>query len=250
MVVPGAFFAAFGGGGGPGGGAPQAPQSEAKQAEARVVAVADEQSNSLVVSASEELIPMITDVVSKLDTSGTEISETKIFKLEHADSVELATILGTLYGDSTTASSQNNRNNQGGRGGPGGFGGFGQPQQASTSQKSTRALQQSKVVAVGDPRTNSLLVSASRDTMTSIAETIGRLDATDSKKQKVYYHQLHYADADNVANVLRGMLGDQSAISNTSQSASARLQTRSVNGAALDTSEFSGSNSGSRGGGR
>jgi general secretion pathway protein D len=244
-------FGGFGGPGGPGGGgAPAAPQSEAKQAEARVVAVADEQSNSLVVSASEELIPMITEVVNKLDTSGTEVSETHIFHLEHADAVETATILTTLYGDSSTQGNQNGRNNQGGqRGGFGGFGGFGQPQQASTSQKSTRALQQAKVVAVGDPRTNSLLVSAAHDSMSSISEMVGRLDSSDSKKQHVYIYPLQHADADNVAMVLRGMLGDQSAQTSASQSAGSRLTNRASTGATMDTSEFSGSNSG-RGGGR
>jgi hypothetical protein len=46
--------------------------------------------------------------------------------------------------------------------------------------------------------------------------------------------------------VLRGMLGDQNAITNTSQN---RLTNRSTNGAAMDTTEFSGSNSGRGGGG-
>ena len=85
--------------------------------------------------------------------------------------------------------------------------------------------------------------------MTQIAEMIGRLDATDSKKQHVYVHSLEHADADNVANVLRGMLGDQSAVNSASQSAASRLTNRSANGATMDTSEFSGSNSGRGGGG-
>jgi len=84
----------------------------------------------------------------------------------------------------------------------------------------------------------------------SIAELVGRLDASDSKKQKVYYHSLTHADADNVANVLRGMLGDANAINNSSQSGSNRLTTRSANGAAMDTTEFSGSNTGRGGGNR
>ena len=69
-------------------------------------------------------------------------------------------------------------------------------------------------MAVGDPRTNSLLVNAARDAMAEIAEMIGRLDATDQKKQHIYVHSLEHADVDSVANVLRGMLGDQTATSN------------------------------------
>ena len=213
-----------------------------------MVAVADEQSNSLIVSAAADLIPEITDVIEKLDTSIDAVSETRIFRLQHADSTELAETLTKLYPDSSSASSQN-RNGQGNRGG-GFFGGFpGQQPQSTTNQQSGRALLQAKVVAVGDPRTNSLVVTASRDTMMQIAETIGRLDATDAKKQRVFVHQLTHADADAVANVLRGVLGDQTSIQNTQQSGAGRLNNRSQQGATMDTSDFSNTGGGGGGGG-
>ncbi len=241
-------FAGFGIPGGPGGGA--APvQSEAKQAESRVVAVADEQSNSLIVSASEELIPAISDVVEKLDTSITEVTETRIFRLLHADATELATLVGNLYGD-TSSQSNNSRNRNGQNGNQTrGMGFFGQqPQpQATSGAQSERAILQAKVVAVGDPRTNSLIITAARDTMMQISETIGRLDATDAKKQRVYVHSLEHADADTVANVLRGMLGDQSASTSNQQAGTGRLSNRSATGATMDTSDAS-SNTGRAGG--
>jgi general secretion pathway protein D len=232
-------------GGGGGGGGAAAPQSEARQAASRVIAVADEQSNSLIVSAPEDLIPSITEIVNQIDTSIVDINETRIFRLLHADAVELAEILNTLYGTASTQTNQNrNNNNQRNQGGGQRQGG--QPgQQAIGSQPSTRALLQEKVVAVGDPRTNSLLVSAAREQMTVIAETIGRLDATDAKKQHVYVHSLEHADADSVANVLRGILGDQSATTNAKSPAS-RLTERSGTGATMDTTDAAGSGSGGR----
>ena len=245
----GGFGAMFGGGGpgGPGGGQ-TAPQSEARQAASRIVAVADEQSNSLIVSAPAELILDITEVVEKLDTSIEAVSETRIFRLQHADSTELAETLTKLYPDTSNSSSNNNQRNQGGRGG-GFFGGFGGPPPQSTgSQQSERSLLHAKVVAVGDPRTNSLVITASRDTMTQIAETVGRLDATDAKKQRVFVHRLEHADVESAANVLRGMLGDQSAISSTSQNGN-RLQNRSQNGATMDTSDVSNTGAGGGSGG-
>ena len=132
-----------------------------------------------------------------------------------------------------------------GFGGP--FGGFpGQPQQTGT-QQSGRALLQSRVVAVGEPRTNSLIVTAARETMTQIAETVGRLDSTDAKKQRVFVHRLEHADVQAAANVLRGMLGDTSA-QNASQNSN-RLQNRSTNGASMDTSDLSNTGGGGPGGG-
>jgi general secretion pathway protein D len=244
-------FPGFGGGGGgrDGGGQPSSAPSEARQANSRVIAVADDQSNSLIVSAPEELIPSITDVVSKIDTSITDVTDTRIFRLINADATEMAATITSLFADTTGQTSQN-RNNQGGRGGFGGFPDFrGQQQQNNNNQQSGRALLQSKVVAVGDARTNSLLVTAARDTMAQIAEMIGRLDATDAKKQRVYFHALEHADAESVANVLRGMLGDQAAANAASQSGASRLNQRSSEGATMDTSDFSSTN-GRGGGGR
>ena len=74
---------------------------------------------------------------------------------------------------------------------------------------SDRQLQQARMVAVPDPRTNSIIVNSSHETMEQIALTIGRLDATDSKKQHVYVELLEHADPDNVATILRGMFGNQ-----------------------------------------
>lgn len=244
-------FGGFPGGPGGDGGGQASAQSEARQANSRVIAVADDQSNSLIVSAPEDLIPSITDIVTKIDTSTTDVTSTRIFNLIHADAVEMADIINTLYSDATSqASSQSrNRNGNNGRGGQGGpqFGGFpGQQQGGGASGQSERALMQARVVAVGDPRTNSLLVNAARDTIAEIAEMIGRLDATDAKKQHVYVHSLQHADVDGVAGVLRGMLGDQSA--NNSQNSAGRLTTRSANGASMDTSQ-AGGNSGGGGGG-
>ena len=243
-----------GGGGGPGGGSQPTGQSEALQAAKRVVAVADEQSNSVIVTAPENYLPQITEMINKLDTSIADVMETRIFRLLHADSVELAELVNNLYTDASTQKSQGQNQNQGRRGGQNGGGGGpfgggvgGNPQGNSTSQPSGRSLLQTRVVAVGDPRTNSLLVSAARDTMMQIAETVGRLDSTDAKKQRVYVHSLEHADADSVASVLRGMLGDQSATS--AQSNTSRLTERTTTGAAMDSSSVLNSNSGGGGGG-
>jgi general secretion pathway protein D len=249
-------FGGFGfggpGGGPPGGGSSDSSaQSEARQAASRVVAVADDQSNSLIVCAPDNEIPVIEDIVRQIDTSINDVTDTRIFRLQHADASETAEIINTLYSDTSTSTNNNqgrNRNNQNRNGRGGGFGGpfgnpFGQQQNGNNnSQQSERALLQSKVVAVGDPRTNSLLVIAGRDTMADIAEMVGRLDSTDARKQHVYVHSLEHADAETVANVLRGMLGDQTATNAASQSGSGRLTERSANGATMDTSDFTNSN--------
>ncbi len=255
----------FGGGGGFmrrmfGGGAPApTPASEARQAVSRVVAVADEQSNSIIVSAPDELMATISEIVSRVDTNISDVTETRIFRLLHADAVELSGVLTSLYTDPSATPGQNNNNRNNGGGGGGGFGGqgFGQFQrqqsQGGNQQTSQRAILQARVVAVPDARTNSIIVSSSRDTMEQIALTIGRLDASDSKKQHVYIYTLDHADPDNVASILRGMFSVDSSSATANQPSTSRLTERTTTGASSevgDTLNTNGNSNGGGGGGR
>ena len=251
----GGGFGGFPGFGGPGGPQPTSAASEARQANSRVIAVADDQSNSLIVSAPEEVIPSITEVVNRIDTNVSDVTDTRIFRLQHADAMETAEIINTLYGDISSQSNGTSRSNQRGQqsrqsGGfnPGGFNPFGPQQQSTSTNQSDRALLQSRVVAVGDGRTNSLIISAAPDTMAQIAETVGRLDASDAKKQHIYVHSLQHADAEGVAEVLRGMLGQQTT-TNSAQSGAGRLNQRSATGASMDTSNATSNMTGSGSGG-
>ncbi len=189
----------MGGRGGPPGGGSSNASSEARNAASRVVAVADEYTNALVVSAPDELLPTIEQIVQQLDTNIADVTEVRVFRLEHADAAELAQLINDLYYDQSNTSSSSRGGMRGGA--PSFFGRGG----SSSTQRSQRSLMQSRVMAVGDPRTNSLIVSAARETLLTISEMIGRLDASSDKKQKVFVVPLEHADVDNVAEVLRGM---------------------------------------------
>jgi general secretion pathway protein D len=245
-------FPGFGDRGGRSSQASANSQNEARQAATRVVAVADVQSNTLVVAGPEKVLDDIKQIIDQIDTSTVAVAETRIFRLEHADAVELAEILMGLFAEQTN-SNNNGRNRDDRRAFFGGFGGFGRDRGrgSQSDAQSARALEQAKVVAIGDPRTNSLLVTASRDSMLGIAEMIGRLDATDAKKQRVYVHSLEHADAENVAAVLRGMFGDSSGVTGrTGTQQTSRLLERTTTGAAAETPDFMNSGRGAGGGGR
>ena len=63
----------------------------------------------------------------------------------------------------------------------------------------------SRVLAVPDPRTSSLLVSAASDLMPQIAEMIERLDASPAKKEVVKVFDLENADPQDVNQVLQDL---------------------------------------------
>ena len=239
---PNQGFPFFGGNRGGQQPAPAAPTSEARQAASRVIAVSDETTNSVVVSAPDEFMSAIDDLVGKLDTNTTEVTETQIFKLLHADANELAAVLTSLYADltSTNGAGGNNRNNQQPQ-----FNRFGPQQPAPSSGRSDRELLQARVAVVADPRTNSVLVNASHATMAQVALTVGRLDASDTRKQHVYVHTLGHADPDNVATILRGMysVSTTGSNSNTQSSAGSALNQRLQNGTTTDFSQSLGTSS-------
>jgi general secretion pathway protein D len=244
----GGFGGGFGGGGGGGGGGAEAQAaSPARDAASRVVAVSDEQSNSVIVSAPDEYMDTISDIVSRLDVNISDITETRIFNLLHADATEMANVLTSLYTDTTNSGAQggnNNRQGQPGGGQPGG------PQARPPGAPQTeREVLQARVVVVPDPRTNSVIVSSSRDSMEEIALTIGRLDSSDSKKQHVRIYTLENADPDNVAAILRGMFSPNAAANNSSQQATDVLTQRTATGASSDIVNTLNTNGSTGGGG-
>ena len=150
---------------------------------AKVVAVADERSNSMIVSAPAGLIPTVTDVVRRLDQQVNDNTEVRIFRLRNGDASELADQLSQLFPDDNTSGSAQDQP---------GFSFGGPPPPGSDlpdatsggvqSDSSERKKKQGRVLAVADPRTSSLLVSAASTLMPQIAALIERLDANPGRK--------------------------------------------------------------------
>ena len=183
--------------------------SAALQASSRVVAVADERTNSLVVSAPEDYMPVIVQLVKEIDTAAEDITGVKIFHLEYADAEEMAELITNVFADESQTT--NRRNQQQGRrrffGGPGGGPPGFQQQQDDTSE---RKLQETTVKAVADTRTNSVVVTASNETLKLIEVMVKELDADPAKDKKVFVYTLENADVENVAEILKGIFQEDS----------------------------------------
>ena len=198
----------FGGSGGEGdGGSSDGGPSEAKAAVSHISAVAEPQSNSLVVSAPGDLLPDIEELVKQLDIPTEDATTLQVFPLEHSDAVDMAEKITQLF-DSDSQNSQSGSNSRrsffmggmmgGGRGGAA----------AANQQQTARQLAEAKVVAVADTRTNAVIVSASKITMDQVRIVIEKLDANTAKQQEVFVHQLENADVEQVKQVLDGMFDD------------------------------------------
>ncbi len=177
----------------------------------KVVASADELSNSLIVSAPEDAMAMIEDVVKQVDVPVEDVTEVKVFRLKHASADETATMLKNLFPDTTTQG--NNRT--GGGGFRGGFFGGGQAGgqtgagAAGAAGQSQRALKQNRVVAVADNRTMSVIVTASPTLMEQITSMISQLDSDPSKQQKVFVIPVENADPAQMQQILQSLFPTQ-----------------------------------------
>src|SRR6266581_3977140 len=205
-----------GAGGGPGGAAggrgSTGGASSASGVNTRVVAVADERSNSLVVGAPDDMLATIADVVRKIDQPVSDITELRVFHLTNADPVEMADLFTQLFPDESKSSSDPNQNQQGFRFNRGGFGGFGGPfnlnaaaNNAAGANSSERMKKKGRVFAVPDQRTSSIIISAASELMPQIAEMIHQLDESPARKQRVFVYSLENADVQQVEQILRGM---------------------------------------------
>lgn len=96
-------FGGFGGGGGErgGGGNSNSGAQAGRVAAARVTAVADERSNSLVVSAAADQMNYIEDLVKQMDVNVDDLTELRVFRLRYADPQETADQLASLFPDPT-----------------------------------------------------------------------------------------------------------------------------------------------------
>ncbi|MDP6250299.1 MAG: secretin N-terminal domain-containing protein [Verrucomicrobiota bacterium] len=196
--------------------------SAALAAASRVVAISEERTNSLVVSAPSDVIPTIEQLVKEMDRTIEDVTELQVFKLKYADAYEMAEVLTDLFSDKDEI-----ENSRGGYR----FGSWGRSSSSSSRSRSSssgnsseRMLQQKKVVAVADPRTNSVIVSATAELMKQIALMVERLDDNKAKQQKVYTYSLQNADVEGVSAILRNMFEQQNGNFNSTRNRSGRDQ--------------------------
>jgi type II secretory pathway component GspD/PulD (secretin) len=178
----------------------------------KVTAVADERSNALVVSASEDQMVLVRDLIKQVDVDVDDVAELRVFKLRHADPQETADQLATLFPDPTQ---QSNSSSRWGSRGFGFFGGFSdrdrdRSRSSSSGSPESRRVQQSRVSAVPDPRTSSVIVSASRTLMPNIAGIIEELDSDPAKKKKVFVIPVENRDPQELVDQLQSVISTDS----------------------------------------
>jgi type II secretory pathway component GspD/PulD (secretin) len=88
--------------------------------------IANQAGNSIVVTDTQTNIRHLAEIIKAIDSSAEDVTEVRVFHLDHADPTEMATLLSGLFPDQSNASAPIRFGNRGNRGGGGGgFGGRG-----------------------------------------------------------------------------------------------------------------------------
>lgn len=187
---------------------------------------ANEDSNSLVVTDTNLNVRHIVEIVSALDLSIQSDAAMRIFRLHNADPKEMADLITQLY--PTTSPTSAGGPTMAGFPFPGGSprisaflssrGSSGSSNRGRDSSRSSSGSRTSApVTAVADPRTQSVIVTGSKDTLQQIGEIIAQLDESSARKQKVFVYTLENADVSQVETVLKNLFETNTSRTTSSQ---------------------------------
>src|SRR5208283_3458847 len=169
--------------------------------------VANEAGNSIVVTDTQSNIRHLAEIIRAIDDSAEGETEIRVFRLKYASPSDVASELGSIFPTSGTSGGQVQTPFRfgGGGGGPGGFGGGGGPggffarmaaasAGGGNSSQNSRVQKQTQVLAVADPRTSSVIVTASKDLMVEIEGMMTQLDVPSARDQKVFVYHMNNGD--------------------------------------------------------
>jgi len=177
-------------------GAPAAPTTAVTTASIHIVPFTH--NNSLLIWAPKERMEWIKDFVKKLDTPAAEALQIEIFRLQFADALDLERILSELFERRQAAPIQ-----------PGQMP-FQPPQQPgqqpTVAQRRTAVPTEPEAIITADPRTNSIIVAATREKLEVIRNLIQQLDVDARPNLQFEIIPLQRAYAPELSQILQTLL--------------------------------------------
>jgi len=162
---------------------------------------ANASSNALILTDTGANVRRIVEIVRALDTHMSTVAEVKVFQLVYAEATDTAKLINEIFKQEEQQAAQ--------AAGPSGgmrmlFRGSGREEQATTAE----GARGPKVVAVGDERTNTVVVSGPADTLEVVAHVIGGLDENPAEEEAILVYTLKNAQAENLETVLNELFSE------------------------------------------
>ncbi len=163
---------------------------------------ANASSNTLILTDTGANVRRIVEIVRALDTHMSTVAEVKVFQLSYAAAADTARLVNEIFEEEEAQAAAQRGGRDAGRRmffrGPGGQEG------AATSEGQAQGP---KVTAVGDDRTNTVVVRGPKDTLEVVAAVIKELDSNPAEEESVLVYELKNAQAENLEEVLNELFG-------------------------------------------
>ena len=188
----------------------------------QVIVVADPDSNSLIVSAPEAILKAIEDLIQQLDRPVEEQTVLRVIFLQNADPAGLVDLLTTVFPDPDQSKTG------WGTGSSAGFGPAPQFQPNGSSpvrsssasrsgRESGRAMKLTKLVAIADSRTGSIIVNAPARMMPEVEALVAEIDSRTQPETSVAVIRLKNAATYDIGPILQGLVGSTTTLASEDQ---------------------------------
>ena len=178
-----------------------------------VLITPDRRTNSLVVSAPLETMPLLANMIKSLDSTNPRSAEIKVFKLKNADAATMSDVLKQLFrtqeavGSNRTASSVKytiaatlpNKSEPA----------VGKEAPKKEISATTGSADQQVLNITVDSRTNSLIIGGTRYQVEMAAAIIQELDSSPAQERMTSVYRPRYAQAEDIENTLRSFLDQE-----------------------------------------
>jgi general secretion pathway protein D len=189
--------------------------------------VANQAGNSVVITDTQANIRHLVEIIEAIDNSAQGETEIRVFPLKYANPTDVASELGQIFQNNNSGNGQTQTPIR--FGGPGGFFARMAAAQAAANNQNSAVQKNSQVVAVADTRTQSVIVSASKDLMDQIAGMMEQLDVPSARDQKVFVFHMNNGDPQQAVQVLQSMFPSSSGTSASGTSSSSQNNSALMN---------------------
>lgn len=180
----------------------------------QVRASSDDFSNSVIVNAPDSVQDQIRDLIRQIDKQTEDPQKSQVYKLQYADADDLVSVVQNVL----------NSNAPRGRGGA-------TTQQTQGPQAFINAIRGSTAGSgsvSAEPRTNSLIVTATQQNLDIVAKVVKELDADVKYEPSTFVFPLSNARATDVASLLQQAFGTRSGTGTTNRNTNTNTTNRNT----------------------
>ncbi len=164
-----------------------------------VMITAVPRTNSLLVQAPVETMPLLAKLIKALDNTDPRMAEIRVFTLTNADATQMARVLTELFRLQQTSADRKAAR-------------YTMPVSAGAKKATAATLgsaEQTALTITVDQRTNSLLVGGTREYISLVGRVISQLDASPAEDRHTLVYRLRNAQAVDIERALTSFLDQE-----------------------------------------